>query len=79
MAGLEQAVTIADVGGRGHPHASDERGRLVTRLADLDVDVTPSDANFVLFRPRNRDADEVWQNLVDRSVLVRNCASWPRR
>ena len=22
--------------------------------------------------------DDVWQGLVDRSVLVRNCASWPR-
>ena len=21
---------------------------------------------------------EVWQDLVDRSILVRNCASWPR-
>lgn len=56
----------------------EERGRLVARLADLDVDVTPSDANFVLFRPRRVDADVVWQRLVDRSVLVRNCASWPR-
>lgn len=55
----------------------EERGRLVARLTDLDVDVTPSDANFVLFRPRSADADEVWQRLVDRSVLVRNCASWP--
>jgi histidinol-phosphate aminotransferase len=56
----------------------EERGRLASRLEALDVDVTPSDANFVLFRPRSRDADEVWQRLVDRSVLVRNCASWPR-
>lgn len=56
----------------------EERGRLVGRLAELDVDVTPSDANFVLFRPRSVDADEVWQRLVDASVLVRNCASWPR-
>jgi histidinol-phosphate aminotransferase len=55
----------------------EERGRLVTRLTELDVDVTPSDANFVLFRPRRVDADVVWQRLVDRSVLVRNCASWP--
>ncbi len=56
----------------------EERGRLVARLADLEVDVVPSDANFVLFRPRNVDAEEVWQRLVDASVLVRNCASWPR-
>ena len=56
----------------------EERGRLVARLADLDVDVWPSGANFVLFRPRSGDGDGVWQALVDRSVLVRNCASWPR-
>ncbi len=56
----------------------EERGRLEAALAALDVDVTPSDANFILFRPRSVDADEVWQRLVDASVLVRNCASWPR-
>ena len=56
----------------------EERGRLVRRLAELDVDVVPSDANFVLFRPRSVDAEQVWQRLVDASVLVRNCASWPR-
>jgi histidinol-phosphate aminotransferase len=32
----------------------------------------------VLFRPRTADGDDVWQQLVDRSVLVRNCSSWPR-
>lgn len=56
----------------------EERGRLERMLRDLDVDVTPSDANFILFRPRSADANDVWQRLVDASVLVRNCASWPR-
>ena len=56
----------------------EERGRLVGALAELEVDVVPSDANFVLFRPRGVAADEVWRRLVDASVLVRNCASWPR-
>lgn len=56
----------------------EERGRLESMLAELAVDVTPSDANFILFRPRTVDANEVWQRLVDASVLVRNCASWPR-
>ncbi len=56
----------------------EERGRLVARLGELPVDVWPSAANFVLFRPRSGDGDGVWQELVDRSVLVRNCASWPR-
>lgn len=56
----------------------EERGRLVAALTDLPVDLWPSGANFVLFRPRERDGAEVWKALVERSVLVRNCASWPR-
>lgn len=55
-----------------------ERSRLVGRLEELDLDVWPSGANFVLFRPRSKPGAEVWQQLVDRSVLVRNCSSWPR-
>ena len=56
----------------------EERGRLTAALAELPIDVWPSGANFVLIRPRERDGDEVWQGLLDRSVLVRNCSSWPR-
>jgi histidinol-phosphate aminotransferase len=56
----------------------EERGRLSAALSSLDVDVWPSGSNFVLFRPRRRDAGEVWDELLARSVLVRNCASWPR-
>ncbi len=55
----------------------EERGRLVSRLTDLDVDIWPSGANFVLFRPRRRDGGAVWNELLDHSVLVRNCSSWP--
>ena len=55
----------------------EERGRLVAALHELPVTVWPSGANFVLFRPDARDGAAVWQSLVDRSVLVRNCASWP--
>jgi histidinol-phosphate aminotransferase len=54
----------------------EERGRLFAALIELPVDVWPSDANFILFRPRTRSGPEVWQGLVDRSVLVRNCSSW---
>ncbi|HZA77518.1 MAG TPA: histidinol-phosphate transaminase [Acidimicrobiales bacterium] len=56
----------------------EERGRVAAALAELPVDVWPSGANFVLFRPRERDGAAVWQALLDRSVLIRNCASWPR-
>ena len=56
----------------------DARERLVSGLAGLDVRVWPSGANFILFRPRSQPGSEVWQALVDRSVLVRDCSSWPR-
>jgi len=56
----------------------DERTRLVEALGRLPVDQWPSGANFVLFRPRRRDGHEVWQGLLDRSVLVRDCSGWPR-
>jgi histidinol-phosphate aminotransferase len=55
---------------------SEERGRMAAALADLPVDSWPSDANFILFRPREREADDVWTSLLDHSVLIRNCASW---
>lgn len=56
----------------------EERLRIVARLDELPVRVWPSGANFVLFRPLDRDGVAVWEALVDRGVLVRNCATWPR-
>jgi histidinol-phosphate aminotransferase len=55
-----------------------ERERLTAALSDLPVRVWPSGANFILFRPEDKAGKDVWQGLVDRSVLVRNCSSWPR-
>jgi histidinol-phosphate aminotransferase len=54
------------------------RRRLLEGLALLPVQTWPSDANFVLFRPLARDGHDVWQGLVQRSVLVRELATWPR-
>jgi histidinol-phosphate aminotransferase len=54
-----------------------ERRRLVDRLGRLPVQQWRSDANFVLFRPLDRPGRQVWQGLLDRSVLVRDCSSWP--
>jgi histidinol-phosphate aminotransferase len=54
-----------------------ERERLVARLSTMRVHVWPSSANFVLFRPLERDGHEVWQALLDRSILVRDTSSWP--
>jgi histidinol-phosphate aminotransferase len=61
-------------------HVVAERERVVAALGDLPLDVFPSGANFVLFRvrPGALDGRAVWQGLVDRSVLIRDCSSWPR-
>jgi histidinol-phosphate aminotransferase len=56
----------------------EERGRLVARLSELDLEVFPSGANFVLVRPRSASGEGVWKALLTASVLVRNCSSWPR-
>jgi histidinol-phosphate aminotransferase len=55
---------------------SEERGRVAAALADLPVDSWPSDANFILFRPRDRAGEEVWRSLLSHSVLIRNCSDW---
>jgi histidinol-phosphate aminotransferase len=53
-----------------------ERERLAEGLQRLPVDTFPSGANFILFRPA--DGPAVWNALVERGVLVRDCSSWPR-
>ncbi|MCY4516555.1 MAG: histidinol-phosphate transaminase [Acidimicrobiaceae bacterium] len=57
-----------------------ERQRIMTSLTQMGLEVWPSQSNFILFRttPSGCSGDDVWQALVDRSVLVRNCSSWPR-
>lgn len=61
----------------------EERGRVSAALRELDVTVWPSASNFILFRPESATGDPmfgntVWKALLEHSVLVRNCASWPR-
>ncbi len=56
---------------------AEERGRIAAAFADLPVETWPSDANFLLFRPTDKDAHRVWTDLVDASVLVRDCSQWP--
>lgn len=55
-----------------------ERERLSARMGAMPITVTPSGANFILFRPQTMAGRELWQALVDRSVLVRDCSGWPR-
>lgn len=57
-----------------------ERQRISHSLTQLGLDVWPSQSNFILFRtsPSGHSGNDIWQALVDRSVLVRNCSGWPR-
>ncbi len=55
-----------------------ERERLSSALRGMPLEVFPSGANFILFRPRDRAGRDVWTGLLDRSVLIRDCSSWPR-
>ncbi|MEX2203311.1 MAG: aminotransferase class I/II-fold pyridoxal phosphate-dependent enzyme, partial [Actinomycetota bacterium] len=48
-----------------------ERDRILEALPALGVEAFPSESNFVLFRPP-KPAKQVWQALLDRSVLVRD-------
>ncbi|MDQ4090240.1 MAG: histidinol-phosphate transaminase [Actinomycetota bacterium] len=54
-----------------------ERERIAAALHGLPVETWPSGANFLLFRPHDVDATTVWKGLVERSVLIRDCSSWP--
>jgi histidinol-phosphate aminotransferase len=54
-----------------------ERDRLAAGVAGLPVESWPSDANFVLFRPRERDAPAVWKELLSAGVLVRDVSTRP--
>ncbi len=53
-----------------------EREHLAEGLGALATQQWPSGANFILFRPLERPGAEVWQALLERSVLVRDCSSW---
>jgi histidinol-phosphate aminotransferase len=55
-----------------------ERTRVSERMTGLGVEVFPSGANFVLFRVASGRGRAVWQGVLDRDVLVRDCSGWAR-
>ncbi len=55
-----------------------ERERLGAAMQSMPLDVFPSGANFILFRPQRMAGRDVWQTLLDHSVLIRDCSGWPR-
>ncbi len=56
-----------------------ERARVLTALEAMErVAPFPSGANFVLFRVHGSGGGRaVWERLVQRGVLVRDCSGWP--
>jgi histidinol-phosphate aminotransferase len=82
---LDSAKQLAGLAALRHREAMEERvagivaerEQLHMALATLPLDVWPSAANFILFRPRGRGAKEVWQLLVEKSVLVRDLSGLP--
>ena len=57
----------------------DGRNAIESCFAGLEVDTWPSGANFVLFRPRGTtgiSGKSLWQGLLDKGILVRDCSSW---
>ena len=55
------------------------RNAIESCFAGLQVDTWPSGANFVLFRPRKTTGvtgKALWQSLLERGILVRDCSSW---
>ena len=59
-------------------HIVSERERIQRAFAELALQYWTSSANFILFRPTSLPGRTVWQALLDRDVLVRDCSGWPR-
>ncbi|MBI4733443.1 MAG: aminotransferase class I/II-fold pyridoxal phosphate-dependent enzyme, partial [Rubrobacteridae bacterium] len=52
-----------------------ERDRVFAEMLQLQgIKIFPTEANFILFRTK-KPAGEVWQGLLDRDILVRNCSN----
>ena len=55
-----------------------ERERIAAGLEAAGCRTWPSGANFLLFSPGTITAAQMWQGLLDRGILVRDCSGWPR-
>lgn len=54
-----------------------ERDRLFEEMAQIkEIKAFPTHANFILFRTE-RPAADVWQGLLDKGILIRNCSNQP--
>ncbi len=74
---LAQAAAMGAVRDMDWAHANAERvkrtrGISAKRLAALDFDVFPSEANFLWVRPRAVKAEKLYRELRERNILVRH-------
>ena len=56
-----------------------QRDEVFTELSNLPVKTWQSGANFILFKPKNSislTGYQIWEMLVNDSILVRDCSSW---
>ena len=50
----------------------DSRQKVVTALVGMGLEVTPSSANFIIFSGFNLEPAQIWRQLLDRGVLIRD-------
>ena len=56
-----------------------QRDEVFIELSNLPVKTWQSGANFILFKPENSislTGYQIWEMLVNDSILVRDCSSW---
>ena len=68
----EVALSFADELLAGVGKLIAQRELVQTGLVQIGLTVTPSAANFLLFSGFNQPADQIWQKLLDRGILIRD-------
>lgn len=68
----EVALSFADELLGGVSTLIAEREKVALSLIDLGLSVTPSSANFLLFSGFQQPANQIWQGLLERGILIRD-------
>jgi histidinol-phosphate aminotransferase len=68
----EVALSFADELLAGVDSLIAQREIVQAGLSKLGLNITPSAANFLLFGGFNQPADQIWQKLLDRGILIRD-------
>ena len=68
----EVALSFADELLAGVDTLISQREIVQAGLSKLGLNITPSEANFLLFGGFKQPADQIWQKLLDRGILIRD-------